>query len=179
METKIDRRIIKSRTVIKATFLELLLTEGFDQITIKDIAEGADISRKTFYLHYLDKYDLLDKIVKEHIEALRISCLAYGDQGYEASSLVWFAYFEEHKVFFKSLFESESTVTFRKELEVYLMEELVSELKEEDQIQKEVTLRFLSSAIVGVISGFLLDQIDATFEEIALQTAKLIESNLK
>lgn len=39
-------------------------------ICTKDITESADINRGTFYLHYLDKYDLLEQIEDEYIERL-------------------------------------------------------------------------------------------------------------
>ena len=58
METNIDRRILKSQKAIQNAFLEMLLKDGFDMITIKELTEKADISRKTFYLHYVDKYEI-------------------------------------------------------------------------------------------------------------------------
>lgn len=42
--------------------------KGFENITVNDIADGATINRSTFYLHYTDKYDLLDKTVNESIQ---------------------------------------------------------------------------------------------------------------
>lgn len=71
---KIDRRIVKSRQAIQTTFLQMLVKEGFDEITVKSITEQANLGRKTFYLHYVDKYDLLDKIVDDHIVQLREIC---------------------------------------------------------------------------------------------------------
>lgn len=70
METNIDRRILKSQKAIQNAFLEMLLKDGFDMITIKELTEKADISRKTFYLHYVDKYDLLNAVVNKHLEEL-------------------------------------------------------------------------------------------------------------
>lgn len=60
-----DRRIIKTRNVIKKACLELINEKGFETMTILDIAERANINRGTFYLHYIDKYDLLDKYEQE------------------------------------------------------------------------------------------------------------------
>lgn len=74
MNNPIDRRIIKSQKVIQSTFLTMLLEDGFDKITVKAITEKADISRKTFYLHYVDKYDLLDTIVNKQLEELGVIC---------------------------------------------------------------------------------------------------------
>ncbi|MEG7866054.1 hypothetical protein J0852_25280 [Bacillus paranthracis] len=45
---KIDRRIIKSQNAIQSAFIEMLITDGFDEITVKNITEKANIGRKTF-----------------------------------------------------------------------------------------------------------------------------------
>ncbi|MDP4106901.1 MAG: helix-turn-helix domain-containing protein, partial [Bacillota bacterium] len=59
--TKVDRRVLKSQEVIKKAFIELLNEKGFDKMTIQDISDRANVNRRTVYLHYLDKFDLLDK----------------------------------------------------------------------------------------------------------------------
>ena len=59
-----DRRILRTRLAIHAAFVSLVKEKGFDALSVKDITTRANINRGTFYLHYTDKYDLLD-----HIEA--------------------------------------------------------------------------------------------------------------
>ncbi len=58
---KVDRRILKSQEAIKKAVTELMTKKRFDDITIQDIADKANVNRGTIYLHYMDKYDLLDK----------------------------------------------------------------------------------------------------------------------
>lgn len=50
---------------IRDAFFELIDENGFDSVTVKDITDRALISRNTFYLHYEDKFDLLNKISNE------------------------------------------------------------------------------------------------------------------
>ncbi|MGB5824691.1 MAG: TetR/AcrR family transcriptional regulator [Proteocatella sp.] len=59
---KMDRRIRKTRNNLKLSLSELMCEKDFKDITVKDIADRADINRGTFYLHYKDTYDLLEKI---------------------------------------------------------------------------------------------------------------------
>ena len=66
----IDRRIRKTKHAIKQAFIQLLEQKELDSITISDITESADINRGTFYLHYEDKYDLLEKMENEYAEVL-------------------------------------------------------------------------------------------------------------
>ena len=105
-----DRRIVKSEKAIQSAFLAMLLDVGFDAITVKNLTEKADISRKTFYLHYLDKYDLLNGIVDEMIRDLTDLCEKKKDMGFVDGTVLWFYYFEEHKPFFTALFSTESTI---------------------------------------------------------------------
>lgn len=70
MSKKTDLRVIRTRKVIKEAFLNLVKEKGFDAITIQDIADYAIINRATFYLHYYDKQDLLDKLTEEVFEEL-------------------------------------------------------------------------------------------------------------
>ncbi|MEC0179944.1 TetR/AcrR family transcriptional regulator [Paenibacillus peoriae] len=56
-----DLRIIKTQKVIRDAFIDLLDKNGFEAITVQEIANAAMINRSTFYLHYVDKYDLLQK----------------------------------------------------------------------------------------------------------------------
>jgi len=50
--------------------LNWLKKKGFEHISVKDITEGAMISRNTFYLHYADKYELLNKICDDLMRTL-------------------------------------------------------------------------------------------------------------
>lgn len=65
-----DRRVLKTRKEIRKACIELIEEKGFEAMTVLDIAEKANINRGTFYLHYIDKYDLLDKYEDELFEKL-------------------------------------------------------------------------------------------------------------
>ena len=61
----IDLRVVKTKSLIKGAFIELVEEKGFDNVSVKDICLKAQINRNTFYLHYFDKIDLLTKIANE------------------------------------------------------------------------------------------------------------------
>lgn len=61
--SKTDARFAKTDKKIREAFFSLLKSEGFSKLTIKQLVSKAGINRGTFYLHYLDKYDLLDKVI--------------------------------------------------------------------------------------------------------------------
>ena len=60
-----DRRIQKSKAAIQNSFFELLREKSLNKITVAEICRAANIGRGTFYLHYMDVYDLYDKLENE------------------------------------------------------------------------------------------------------------------
>lgn len=60
-----DKRVIKTKIIIKNAFLELLEEKSFEEISIAAICERALISRSTFYAHYEDKYKLLEELYEK------------------------------------------------------------------------------------------------------------------
>lgn len=71
MNNNIDLRISRTHKMIKKAFFELMDSIGFEKITVQALTQKAMISRTTFYLHYQDKYDLLDKIENEILDGLK------------------------------------------------------------------------------------------------------------
>ena len=66
---KIDRRRRYTLSVIREAFFALLAEVGFAKMTVADICRRADINRGTFYLHYEDKFALLDVLIDEALAA--------------------------------------------------------------------------------------------------------------
>ena len=60
-----DRRIRKTRQVLRQSFASLLAEKPLEDITVKELTERSDINRGTFYCHYKDIYDLKDQIERE------------------------------------------------------------------------------------------------------------------
>ena len=62
---KNDLRFKKTEKLIIETFLQLIDEIGFENTFVTTICERAMINRKTFYLHYIDRYDLLNHIYSQ------------------------------------------------------------------------------------------------------------------
>jgi len=60
-----DRRISRTRQALRQAFMDLVREKGFAAVSIQDVAERANVNRGTFYIHYSDKYELLDTIIRE------------------------------------------------------------------------------------------------------------------
>lgn len=66
-----DARVRYTKTVIQQSFASLLWERPLNKVTVKGICELAQINRATFYKHYADAYDLMDKMEDEALAELQ------------------------------------------------------------------------------------------------------------
>ena len=76
---KTDRRVIKTKRAIRKAFISLLTEKDLTDITVKDIAERAEVDRKTVYAYYNGGYEILEELENELIASFEevISTLQY------------------------------------------------------------------------------------------------------
>ena len=55
----IDRRVARTRAMLHQTLMSLIVKQGYEAITIRDICDAANVGRSTFYAHYRSKDDLM------------------------------------------------------------------------------------------------------------------------
>ena len=55
----IDRRIAKTQNALRHAISGLIDEKPYEQITVKDIIDRANVARSSFYAHFRDKDDLL------------------------------------------------------------------------------------------------------------------------
>lgn len=67
-ESKPDRRVVKTKKAIHKAMAQLITEKDINEITVKEIAELADINRKTFYNYYMGVYQLVDEIENEIVD---------------------------------------------------------------------------------------------------------------
>ena len=51
----------KTKAIIERAMVSLLHKQSFDYITTVQLAQAAGISRSSFYTHYKDKYDMIER----------------------------------------------------------------------------------------------------------------------
>jgi AcrR family transcriptional regulator len=67
MARHLDRRVQRTRKSLQDSLMALILEEGYDEISIQDITEKANLGRATFYLHFKDKDELLLEVMNQLI----------------------------------------------------------------------------------------------------------------
>lgn len=179
---KVDRRVQKSQDAIKNAFIELMSEKSFDHITIQNISDRANVGRRTIYDHYMDKFDLLEKLIEEHINELRKLCKAASDLTFAEGNMIWFEYFESNYAFFSTMLSSKGASAFRKSFLEFVMEELDIDLDLTEGINqglsRNLVLRFFGAAIVEIVEAWITNGLSEPADVVARQMGLLLDRNL-
>jgi AcrR family transcriptional regulator len=164
-----DPRILRTRQLLKDAFIDLLQEMDIEKISVNRIAERATINRVTFYLHYKDIPDMLEKMADEMTEDIsRILNHAPGNpnatEDDNMSILVnLLEHIAEHEKFYKVVLASRRIPVFTERL-LTLMTEVITARVDglgsdsfiaSAGIQKDIAIWYGSSALIGTIVAWL------------------------
>ncbi|MGE7926552.1 TetR/AcrR family transcriptional regulator [Lysinibacillus xylanilyticus] len=188
--SKTDRRIIRTKNEIKQAFFSLLSEKNFEAITVRDITELANINRGTFYLHYVDKYNLLEQYENEIFEKfnaildattnLDLDINQFKQERLPVMVQILQVFYEEAD-FLKLILGPNGDPYFHEKMRQFFVRYFNAYLGNRTDKSKwrfpiELTLAYNSNAILGVITYWLQHDMQQSPEEIATM---LIETILK
>lgn len=167
MEKSNDLRVIKTRQLLKDALLTLIKDGDFDSITVKKLTDCAQINRSTFYAHFYDKYDLLEKTIKD--ELLSFVKEVAPKSGEELTSinipksfyLRATQYIYQHTNFFKIMMLENGIPSFQQQFLQIIKKHMADHLEkfhpkpDEMGIPKEYLISYVAHAYVGVITYWL------------------------
>lgn len=119
-EKKIDQRVRLTRNLLKNALVELMQKQHITKISIRALCETAGINRSTFYVHYTDQFDLLNKVEQEVLDNLNKYLSKQDlDENHPISVQVLtklLDYVKENEELFKALLSENCDYTFQKNL---------------------------------------------------------------
>ncbi|MDR6550469.1 TetR-like C-terminal domain-containing protein [Paenibacillus qinlingensis] len=164
-----DPRVIRTRQLLKDAFIELLQEMDIEKISVNRIAERATINRVTFYLHYKDIPDMMEKIADDMIEDIHRSLNMTSESQPMTEEDDWtmlvnlLEHFAENAKFYKVVLASRRTPIFTERL-LNLLTELITLRIERmggdaalttNGVQKDIAIWYGSSALIGTIVAWL------------------------
>lgn len=175
-EATVDRRVRKTKKQLRECLVDLLKEKKVQDITVREITDMADLNRGTFYLHYRDVFDLLEKTEQELLLDFN-SLLHY----YDASAL------KEHpgevflKIFslaydnaglLKILLGENGDLTFVNQLKQLIREKCLEDRVNDFNIANtalfDVYFSFISSGYIGLVQYWLENGMKESPRELAL-----------
>ena len=177
----IDRRITRTKLAIRDALVSLIKEKGFDSLTVSDIVVQANINRGTFYLHYQDKFDLLEQTETEILKEiqqifLRANSLRTGDSStaeqLQQLVIMLLEYVKEHADLMHAFLGLQGNYSFitriRSMVEKNLKLGALSGLKEENfLVPREYLLSYVLHANLGVLQAWFLTGCKESPQEMA------------
>jgi AcrR family transcriptional regulator len=159
-----DRRVAKSRRALKAALTDLILEKGYEQVTVQDIIDRADIGRSTFYAHFDDKDELLLAILADlQVPGPDTSARKPDDPAF-GWTLELFRHAGAGKRLFKAVASSQSDAVGRREMTRWLEDLARAELirlrvpGRLDPSKLETVVRFIVGTFIGFMDWWMREE---------------------
>jgi AcrR family transcriptional regulator len=171
-----DLRVRRTKKWLQDALIQLMREKPFRELQITEIADHAQVSRPTFYLHYHSKEELLlslvDQVFAEFLNELEIES-AQSQYSKLALCIQLFKYWERH--------EATLTLIFRTEIQSEIIHRLNNHLKQmvlfiQAKTGKPVAsgaaldlmVAFMSSGAYTLLTQWGLQKIPYTAEQMGL-----------
>ncbi len=162
-EAKEDRRIQRTRELLRSSMVALIRERGFETLTVQDIIDRANVGRSTFYSHFKSKEDLLTGGVEMMRSTLRRTQLrASAGSGGPKERLFAFAHelfthVEQHRDVFAAMVGKPSGTLFQHHLHRMLVDVVREEVgsvtsrKKPDAMHVEAVVQFVAGGLLGLM----------------------------
>ncbi|OKP97156.1 TetR/AcrR family transcriptional regulator [Paenibacillus sp. P46E] len=183
-----DPRVLRTRELLRNALIELLEEMDVQKISVNRIAERAKINRVTFYLHYRDIPDMLEKLADDMVEDInQVVHSNYKRKSETGIQEDWpvleslLKHIAENAKFYKVVFTSRRSTIFTDRL-FSLMAEMISARVNGKEIsvgqsnvtiQKDIAVWYGSAALIGTIVAWLRNDMPYTPAYLARQITSL------
>ena len=185
MTKETDRRVRKTRALLRRSLAELLCEKSIREITVKELVERADINRSTFYLHYSDVYDMMEKIENGLVDDIEKLIEAHPVSPFNEKSFPFiediFVILAENRGICAALLGPHGDISFLHRIEGIISDHCLNVLKVTfpDQLEDlKYSYSFCLSGCIGLTKTWLNGQYEETPRHMAEITFRLIMNAL-
>lgn len=175
----VDRRIRKTKQGLRLALIKLIREKKFSSITITELANEADINRKTFYMHYSKIEDILKEIQDEFLEKL---LLLIKEQEFSGKDIEIYDLFtglnkiiNENLDFYSQLVSLNSykfLIQDVKDIFKHAIKEKIKDLEPEEP--SDLYIEFIASGIIGMYVEWLQMESKISLEDLANAATKIV-----
>ena len=180
---KTDLRVVKSHAAIENAFINLVEIKGFSNITVKEIAEKAQVNRNTIYLNYGSKEGILDAIVKSSINKYfgQLTSQYFRNMGLNKRKIEsmyrnLFKVVDENIELYRIIINDSSSSGYLHPEFSKLRKELLELIKPSSE--NEIKVSFLITGVSGILMNYITLATGTAEENIKILT-ELTYSNLR
>ena len=176
-----DRRQRKTREAIFNAFTELLSKKDFNQITVGEIIEKADVGRATFYAHFETKDSLLEALCEElfchifdHLEGATEHRHIFECEAPDSVFLHLFQHLAKDDHGILKLFAGENNEIFLGYFKAGLVRLIESRIGEDSDLPRDFRVRQIAAVFTETVYWWASRKMQETPEEICGYFTKIL-----
>ena len=159
-----EKRVLRTQESLRSALMELMIERGYEQISVQDVLDRANVGRATFYLHYRSKEDLL----KCALDVLRDLLVREWDFSPSENtetlplgfSSAFFRHVDSHRLLYRAVVGRESGMIVDRQMRRLLadmvrMEVLSLQRKEQANNETEIATQYLVGALMSLVTWWL------------------------
>ena len=170
MNTKNNEQFKSNEKAMLEIFMKLLKEKDISKITVREICNEAHVNRSTFYNHFMDIYDMLDKAMQLH--AIEIGKLFQYDKpskDVKENLKIIFEYIQKNQIFYKAAFQSLALTQLAKGFD-YLFKfhevDNYENLTEKEKIKIDYQINFYQNGIFSTVAYWINHDCNLSVDEI-------------
>ena len=183
MAEKMDRRVRKTKAQLREGLARLMQQKSIKEISVKELVDEVDINRSTFYLHYTDIYQMLQKIEEDAMQNITEVMKKYPIDPDNSDSVLqfivqFFSIMDNDRDLCLALLGPHGDMAFVEQIENLLAKTFLSHLPEkfpENDPYIKYPYAFILNGYVGLIRTWLSSPETESPDQVALLIYHLIE----
>ena len=181
-----DRRVRKTKKQLRECLTRLLKEKKVKDITVRELTDMADLNRGTFYLHYRDVFDLLEKTENELLDEFnqlmhRHNALEINDK-LDVIFVEIFHLVQDNAALVEILLGENGDLNFVNRLKLLVREKCLQDWMElfrsANSAFFEAYYSFIVSGCVGLVQYWLQNGMAESPEELALLAEHIITQGI-
>ena len=180
---QLDRRVRRTRKSLGDALIALTLEKAYEEITIQELTDRADIGYRTFFRHYSDKDGLLKDVLSKTMMELRELMAPpppelFIDPNFKAAdfldSLILFQHVQKHSDLYRVLLDSDRTII--QSVVDFAMKEIQTTFKRLNglDVPTDIIANHLVSTTFGMVRWWLEADMPYSPEEMGAYAFNLI-----
>lgn len=179
----VDARVRYTKMMIKKTLIDLMKNKHISKISVKEICDTAQINRSTFYKHYNNVEDLVEKIEAELINELKKSVNQSKKKGTKKTLVEMLEVMKSDIDLYCVLLSENGDAFFRNKLVSELYTELLETFRYNfsvlPQEEHNWLLAFLDNGAFGVLDCWIIYGMKEPTERVAEFMETVMNSAIK
>lgn len=169
---------IRSKQLIRTSLLELMESNEYNKITIKDICENAGLARNTFYCNFSSKEDILSYHAKILAEEYLLKIKENTSMDIYMMVEGYFTFWYENKSFLEKIIKNEylSYIKYSEEqFKLYFVDCITSTKKDSDFNYNPYTIAFIVGGLTNMLSCWFENNFTETPQQLTEYYIQMLE----